>query len=274
VRAPRIDRVPETLQEIETMRTLASALLTAAMACVPVAAMAHFQELIPSRDIVPDGAARQLELQLTFTHPMARGPAMDMAAPARFGVMGPHGREDLAAQLTAVRVDGKGAFRARYAIRRPGDHVFFLEPAPYWESGEGKMIVHYTKVVVSAFGGGEGWDRSVGFPVEIEPLVRPYGVWTGNLFRGIVRKNGKPVAFAEIEVEWRNDGSMGAPADSFVTQLIKADATGAFSYAMPRAGWWGFAALIAGDRPMPNPAGQPVPVELGAVIWVNARDMK
>jgi len=42
---------------------------------------------------------------------------------------------------------------------------------------------------------------------------------------------------------------------------------------MPRAGWWGFAALIEGDEPMQNPEGQEVPVEQGALIWVRARDM-
>ena len=57
------------------------------------------------------------------------------------------------------------------------------------------MIIHYTKVVVNAMGAEEGWDTLVGFPVEIEPLVRPYGLWTGNAFRGIVKKHGEPVPF-------------------------------------------------------------------------------
>jgi cobalt/nickel transport protein len=113
----------------------------------------------------------------------------------------------------------------------------------------------------------------IGLPVEIEPLVRPTGLWTGNLFRGVVRKDGKPVPFAEIEVEYVNDGAIKPPNDAFVTQVIKADETGAFAYAMPRAGWWGFAALIEGDEPMKGPDGKSVPVELGALIWVKAVDM-
>jgi cobalt/nickel transport protein len=111
-------------------------------------------------------------------------------------------------------------------------------------------------------------------PVEIRPLVRPYGVWTGNVFRGVVLRNGKPVPFAEIEVEWMNDGSITPPSDAFITQVIKADASGAFSYAMPRAGWWGFAALVEGDKKMKSPTGKDVPVELGALMWVRAVDMK
>ena len=137
------------------------------------------------------------------------------------------------------------------------------------------MIVHYTKVVVNAMGEEDGWDALVGLPVEIEPLVRPYGLWTGNAFRGVVRKNGKPVPFAEIEVEYLNrGGAVKPPADAFVTQVIKANADGAFSYALPRAGWWSFAALVDGDEKMKNPEGEAVDVELGGLIWVRCVDMR
>jgi len=253
------------------MRALLTLTLAAGLAAP---AAAHFQELIPSLDIVDENTARQVDLALTFTHPMEGGPAMTMAAPPQFGVLSPQGREDLRERLSEIQVDGKTAYQATYAFKQPGDHVFYVEPAPYWEPAEGVMIVHYTKVVVDAYGAEEGWDATVGFPVEIEPLVRPYGVWTGNLFRGVVRKNGQPVPFAEVEVEWRNDGSVSIPASPFVTQVIKADGNGVFAYAMPRAGWWGFAALVEGDQPMANPAGESVPVEQGGLIWVKARDMK
>ncbi|NCC29473.1 MAG: DUF4198 domain-containing protein, partial [Gammaproteobacteria bacterium] len=84
----------------------------------------------------------------------------------------------------------------------------------------------------------------------------------------------KPVPFAEVEVEWRNDGSITPPSDPYITQVIKADTNGVFSYAMPKAGWWGFAALLEGDEPMQNPDGEEVPVELGALIWIYAREMR
>ena len=63
-------------------------------------------------------------------------------------------------------------------------------------------------------------------------------------------------------------------SDEFVTQVIKADANGVFSYVMPRAGWWGFAALVHGDEQMRNPDGGMVDVELGALIWVRTIDME
>ncbi len=239
------------------------------------AVWAHFQVLVPTTDIVAQGDERTVHLDLIFTHPMDGGPVMEMGEPRQFGVLVDGKKQDLREQLEARKVDGKTTYAASYTVKEPGDYVFFLEPAPYWEPAEGKMIVHYTKVVVDAFGAEEGWDAAVGFPVEIEPLVRPYGLWTGNVFRGVVKKNGKPVPFAEIEVEYYNRGDkVTPPADAFVTQVIKADAQGVFCYSMPRAGWWAFAALIDGDEQMKNPAGELVDVELGALMWVQTVDMK
>jgi len=235
----------------------------------------HFQVLIPSTDIVTAEGTREVTLNIIFTHPMEQGPSMEMATPKEFGVLVNGKKQSLMKALRAKKIGGKTAYACSYRVRRPGDYVFYIVPASYWEPAEGKMIIHYTKVVVDAMGAEEGWDEMVGFPVEIEPLVRPYGLWTGNVFRGVVRKNGKPVPFAEIEVEYYNQGrKVAIPGDPFVTQVIKADANGVFSYAMPRAGWWGFAALIDGDAKMRNPDGRMVDVELGGLIWVKAVDMR
>lgn len=257
-----------------TIRRRARLACALILGLAPALALGHFQELIPSTDILTESTGKPLKLDLLFTHPMQRGPAMDMGPPIRFGVLGAQGREELTNHLKPVQVDGKRAYTADYRVRQPGDHVFFLEPAPYWEPAEGVMIIHYTKVVVSAFGGEEGWETAVGLPVEIEPLTRPYGLWAGNLFQGVVKQDGKPVPFATVEVEWRNDGSLATPPDPYVTQVVRADANGVFAYAMPRAGWWGFAALLDGATPMRNPEGREVPVELGGLLWVRTRDMR
>ena len=258
------------------MRLSPKVIFFAAPALVVAAvALAHFQVLVPSTDIVTADGPRKIKLDILFTHPMEQGPVMNMGRPKQFGVLLREKKYDLLNTLKPRQVNGKTAYTCSYTVRRPGDHVFFLEPAPYWEPAESKMIVHYTKVVVNAMGLEKGWDGMVGFPVEIEPLVRPYGLWTGNAFRGIVKYNGKPVPFAEIEVEYLNQGKLvKIPSGPFVTQVIKADANGVFTYVMPRAGWWSFAALIEGEKPMPNPEGKEVPVELGALMWVKTVDMK
>lgn len=247
-----------------------TALCLAALVCAGPAA-AHFQELIPSADVLPEGG--EVALSLVFTHPFERGPAMEMLRPARFGMVRGGVVTDLTASLTEASLEGTLAWAAQVALPEPGAAVFYVEPQPYWEPAEGKFIVHYAKVVVDSWASGEGWDTLVGLPVEIQPLTRPTGLWTGNSFQGIVLKAGQPVPFAEIEVEWVNDGSVTAPNEAFITQVIKADAVGAFVYTMPRAGWWGFAALMDGDAPMISPEGAEAPVEEGALIWVKATDM-
>jgi cobalt/nickel transport protein len=237
-------------------------------------AIAHFLVLLPSTDIVEDGDSRVVDLDLRFTHPMEQGPTMNMARPRQIGALVNGKRFDLSNNLKARKVDSKSAFICSLETKLPGDYIVYIEPEPYWEAAEGKLIVHYTKVVIGALGAENGWDALVGLPVEIEPLVRPYGLWTGNTFRGIVRRNGKPVPFSRVEVEYFNEGlKVKPPKEAFVTQVIKTDANGVFCYTMPRAGWWGFAALVAGEK-MKNPEGKLVDSELGGLMWVKTVDMK
>lgn len=109
-------------------------------------------------------------------------------------------------------------------------------------------------------------------------MTRPYGLWTGNLFTGQVLLKGQPVPNVEVEIEYLNQGADGqnivhAPSDPYITQVVKADANGVFSYAMPKEGWWGFSALSEADRTMKH-QGVDKNIELGAVFWVHTRDMK
>lgn len=250
-------------------RFLYGVVLAVAGLAQPVAA--HFQEIIPSADVLPNGGA--VELSLVFTHPFAGGPVMDMARPAAFGMMRGGAVTDLSGALVQGMTDGATSWTASVDLAEPGAAVIYVTPEPYWEPAEGKFIVHHAKVVVDSFASGEGWDAMVGLPVEIQPLTRPTGLWAGNAFAGIVLKGGAPVPFAEIEVEFINDSGIQAPNDAFVTQVIKADANGAFSYTMPRAGWWGFAALTEGAGTLPAPDGSQAPIEEGALIWVHATAM-
>lgn len=251
------------------MRAAAVTTLLVASLAGPAPAVAHFLEIIPSADVLPEGG--DVTLALIFTHPMERGPVMEMARPKRVGVLHREKTTDLTAVITETKVEGKTTWAVSSKLAEPGAAVFFVEPQPYWEPAEKKWIIHYSKVVVDAFASGEGWSKLVGTPVEIEPLTRPTGIWTGNLFRGIVRQKGKPVPFAEVEVEWMNDGSVKAPNEAFVTQVIKADGNGVFAQTLPRAGWWGFAALVDGPDTK-GPDGKPAKTELGGLMWVKATD--
>ncbi len=241
--------------------------------CTDHMAMAHFGMLIPSDTMIMQGDPKTVSVVLSFSHPF-EGVGMELAKPQVFGVMGNGSKQNLLGDLKETKVMGHSAWMAAYAIKRPGVYMFYMVPKPYWEPAEDCFIVHYTRTVVAAFGDDEGWDQEIGLKTEIVPLSKPFGLYAGNVFQGIVKLNGKPVPYAEVEVEYYNQGNKAeAPTEYMITQTIKADGNGVFTYAAPKAGWWGFAALSTSDEKMIHD-GQKKDVELGAVIWVQFLDWK
>ncbi len=250
------------MKKIVVVGLIVVAFLVSAGTC-----FAHFGMVIPSDNMVMPGDSRNITITVSFSHPF-EGNGMELAKPNKFGVFISGRNQDLLGQLKQTKVMGHKAWKLGYTLRRPGVYQFYMVPQPYWEPAEDKYIVHYTKTVVGAFGNEEGWDQPIGLRTEIVPLSRPFGLYAGNVFQGIVMLDGKPVPYAEIEVEYYNkDKSVVAPTDYMVTQVIKADANGVFTYGIPHAGWWGFAALNTAPEKIKY-EGKDKEVELGAVLWV------
>lgn len=230
-------------------------------------ASAHYGMVIPSDSMVMQGENRVVKVALSFSHPFERL-GMELAKPDAFGVMVKGRKTDLLGTLKQTEVMEHTAWVTDYKIARPGLYMFYMEPQPYWEPAEDCFIIHYTKTVVSALGNDEGWDGEVGLKTEIVPLAKPFGLYAGNVFQGVIMLDGKPVPHAEVEVEYYNeDGKAEAPTDYMVTQTIKADKNGVFTYAVPRAGWWGFAGLNKADYTLKY-KDEDKDVELGAVLWI------
>jgi len=236
-------------------------------------AIAHFGMVIPSDSMVMQGDSTKLNITVSFSHPMEMV-GMDMARPKAFGVLVGGAKKDLLKALNEVKVMERKAWKADYKVEKPGTMIFYMEPEPYWEEAEDSFISHYTKTVAAAFGDEDGWDEEIGLKAEIIPLTRPFGLYAGNLFQGIVKVDGKPVPYATVEVEYYNkDKKAHAPTEYMITQSLKADGNGVFTYAVPKAGWWGFAGLVTSDTKMPKD-GKDKDHELGAVIWVEFKDWK
>jgi cobalt/nickel transport protein len=236
-------------------------------------AYAHFGMVIPSDEMVMQGESTDVTVDLLFWHPF-EGEGMELVKPAKFAVVINGKETDLLGSLKPTKTKEHQTWTANFKINRPGVYMFYMEPQPYWEPAEDCFIVHYTKTVVTAFGDDEGWDEEIGLKTEIVPLSKPYALYAGNVFQGIVKLDGKPVPYAEVEVEYFNrDGKYTAPTDYMVTQTLKADGNGVFTYAAPKAGWWGFAALNTSDVKKKH-EGEEKDIELGAVLWVHFLDMK
>ncbi|WP_371157506.1 DUF4198 domain-containing protein [Jannaschia sp. 2305UL9-9] len=239
--------------------------ILALLAATPAAA--HYGMIIPSDPMISQEDGRSVDLTISFSHPFEED-GMILERPQAFSVTHEGEATDLLGDLSEATVMDEPGYTLTYGLDRPGTHVFAMTPVPYWEPAEDAFIQHFTKTYVSAYGDDEGWDAELGLRTEIVPLTKPFGLWAGNVFQGIVHLDGAPVPFAEVEVEFYNKGQQtSAPSDLMITQTVKADGNGVFTYAAPSAGWWGFAALNTAPETM-DYEGEDKAVELGAVIWV------
>jgi cobalt/nickel transport protein len=228
---------------------------------------AHFGLILPDKAMVMQGDNANLELTLAFCHPFEQN-GMDLAKPRKFGVLANKEKTDLTNTLQETKVLDKEAWKTTYTLKKPGVYAFYFDPTPYWEPAENKYIIHQTKTYVAAFGAEAGWDEEVGLKAEIVPLARPYGLYAGNVFTGVVKFKGKPAAGVDVEVELWNPGKkVTAPNEYFYTQVVKTDKNGVFTFAVPKAGWWGFSAINVDKKSMDH-EGKKVDAEYGAVMWL------
>jgi len=235
---------------------------------LPTPALAHFGMVIPESNLVERPGV--INLDFRFWHPM-EGQGMNMVKPKEAGVLVKGKKSSLLPLLKEKKVNGYTTWQAQYRVKSPGDYIFYMTPQPYWEPSEDCFIIHYTKTIVDALEAEEGWDTPVGLPMEIVPLSKPFGIYAGNNFSGIVLYKGKPLAYGEVEVEFYNaGGKLKAPAGAYVTQLVKADGNGVFTWSIPWPGWWGFSALHTAEDYKLKHQGKDKNVELGGVIWIYA----
>ncbi|CZE50142.1 DUF4198 domain-containing protein [Campylobacter geochelonis] len=241
----------------------------AALTFFVVGANAHFQMLIPSNSVIEDGANNKEILTYKFAHPFENH-LMNMDKPNEVGVF-VDGKKELISDLSAKKDGEFSYYQATYQIQKPGIYQFYIDPKPYFEPAEDVFIRHITKTIVDAYGVGEGWEKPVGLKAEIAALTRPYGLYAGNIFSGVVLYKGKPSSNTIVEVELYNTTGLKAPSEAYVTQQVMTNKNGEFSFAMPKAGWWGFAALIEDDETIQKD-GKNYPIELGAVLWVEVKN--
>lgn len=262
------------------MKRLLSAVAVAAMV-VASPALAHFQ-LVYTPEVNLEKPA-DLPMKLIFWHPMENGHAMDMGQPESFVVVHKGEKTDLTKALKPITFNGAGntarAFEATASVKRNGDYVFALVPAPYLEESEDIYIQQITKSFVNKGGAPTDWMNPVGLPTEIVPLNKPTNVLAGSTFSGVVLADGKPVPGIEIEIEYmaaEPDIKTNAPGPVTAapapggTIVAVTDAQGAFTFGIPKAGFWGFAAL--GSGPAKEYKGKELSQD--AVLWVRAYDLK
>lgn len=226
-------------------------------------ANAHFLTFLSNTDNVTEQKQTKIDFDISFIHPFEQS-GMTMEKPEVFV----NSKENKLVLKETKKLEHK-AWNSSYDIKTPGVYKFFVQPQPYFEPAEEKFISHVPKLIVSSFGLEDGWDEPVGLKYEIIPMTKPFALYAGNLFQGKVLHNGKPASNVEVEVELYNEFGLKAPSDAHITQVVKTDANGVFSFVMNHKGWWGFAALIE-EGELKHSDGKMYPVENGALIWVKA----
>lgn len=262
---------------------LSASLFTATIAAT-TPAHAHLQ-MVYTQDLLRDKGGK-VELHMPFTHPAVSGHVMTADAPKAFYHVRKGKKTDLLSSVVAsewTSAENKGpSFQADVKLKGLGDNIFIYEMAPYLEASEGIYIQQITKSIVNVGSLPTDWDSDLGLKAEIVPLTKPYAIYEGGSFTAVVRSEGKPVPFAEIEVEYVNylpdvankkfadKATITPPAEAFETITIFADANGTFTFALPKAGQWGFAALGVGtDKEYKGKE-----LSQDAVIWVQAHEVK
>ncbi|QPT39462.1 Nickel uptake substrate-specific transmembrane region [Oligella ureolytica] len=251
------------------------------IATISAPAQAHFQLIYTPEANLADPA--NIPLYLNFWHPMENGHVMDMAKPREFYYVFRGEKHDLLDTLKEVTFEGKGnsaqAFVSEARLQRNGDYIFVVVPEPYYEKSEDIYIQQITKSYVNRGGLPDAWAEPLGLPTEMLPYVKPNNVIVGSTFTAQVLSEGKAVAGAEIEVEYMvappevatnkvsSNDSVEAKGGSIV---VLTDENGMFTFGIPKAGFWGFAALGTG----PEDQFEGKELSQDAVIWIRADELE
>jgi cobalt/nickel transport protein len=250
---------------------------------ISTSAMAHYQMMYTENTALE--IAKKIKLNLIFTHPFSGAYTMNMSGVEELYVINRSKKKDLKKDLKEITYkdinsDGKG-YELSYKARRMGDHLFVLKPTPYYDETSKSYIQQVTKSIVNVAGIPSDWDSELGLEVEIVPLTKPYAIWAGSSFTGIVKSNKKVVPYAQIDVKYLNreidtktntlgNPKIKAPQNAFENMIIKANKDGEFTFTIPKEGFWGFRAVDIGN----NKKYKDIKLEQDAVLWVQTKPMK
>lgn len=247
----------------------------------PIASQAHFQLVYtPEVNLSRSG---DIPVKLIFWHPFENGHVMDMGTPLEFYAVHRGKKTNLEDTLKPISFQGSentaAAYDATVPVTSSGDYVLVLMPAPYYEKSEDIYIQQIAKSYLNRSEVPTDWADAQGLPTEIVPLNRPTNIVAGSTFGGRVLSQGKPVAGAEIEVEYMaaeplmDQNTPAKPTASPMpggSLVAISDDEGYFTFGVPKAGFWGFAAL--GTGPAKEYEGKELSQD--AILWIRAYDMK
>ncbi len=141
---------------------------------------------------------------------------------------------------------------------KPGDYIIVVKHKVHWKEREGLYRQKVAKFCLNLFGVLTDWpNRVLKNAPEIIPLVPPYNVRAGSLFRAeAVNEEGRRIPHARINIEYLNytlgDTELDTTTAGFIKEdmadtIVFTDNSGSFSFVPPRKGLWTFT-LVDGDN--------------------------
>lgn len=237
----------------------------------PISAIAHTTALIPH--INKDG---RKTVKVLHFHPFAGANLMGIRLGAEDSkdlkgldsIFIIHDKEerDLQAVATPDYYTVRGEKRGTYTIPinkksgffKPGDYIIVVKHKAHWKKNEDLYRQKVAKLCLNYYGVTSDWpNRVLKHMPEIIPLVQPYSVYAGSLFRAeAVNDEGRQIPHAKIQIEYLNytpgDTELDTTTAGFIKEdigdtIIFTDSSGSFSFIPPRKGLWTFT-LVDGDN--------------------------
>ena len=241
-------------------------------------AQAHFQVYWPQSEGCYANSGETITWRYFWGHPFEM--LIADAQPPKFFMFTPQKqKENVTLKEIALRDPGSGqdrkAWDLEYKPAGPGDYYLCLESPPTFIPEEQVFWQDYVKEPLHVLAS-KGWDQSVGLPVEIVPLTRPYGWPAGSVFKGQALAKNLALTRATVEVEkftgffvprdqFPKD-RLGAENGPLLTRVTKTDHMGYFVCTLESPGWWIISVSAPGGRRVYE--RKTYPVEMRGCLWV------
>lgn len=240
------------------------------------AALAHYPMIETPEGIVAPNAP--VTFVIASGHPFMND-RVETPKVGRVGVYPPQRRfRDLTKTVSAIKTaEGVGAFRLVHTPKFSGDWIYSFHCGETVEKPQ-RRVSDYVKLILhvrTETGTQIGWRRTIGDPLEIVPLTRPYLIPVGSVFRGKVLFNqpqgprdftSRPMVEGVVEAEsYTPDGRPGhayLPANRLG---VLTDDRGVFAITLPTAGWWMITLATDGG---PGEQGLSPIAQRRAALWV------
>ncbi len=217
-----------------------AAMLLAGILFIAIAGLASAHNLYIETDTNPEIPTEQ-EVQILFGHPSA--PDSCITVPMEYArVYKPDGTvEDLELEEdSGYRTASEATYwSAEVTLDQEGDYVIaasrvpiYFDPGWHDLAGPPELTRDWAKAIVHG-GGEEGWQKAVGLPFEIVPLVSPYDLRVGDTFSAQLLYNGEP-----IKAEYAAAHETESIHDPEIAQTGETAEDGTFSIYISKPGMW------------------------------------